>query len=84
MSVSSSGSQAVSAVHASGFQWVSFPPQGESLPENEATQRKAESRGGRDKDIELLDPAMPEDSDPWNSWLQGSRAVFIWPLKPRP
>lgn len=54
-------------VHASGFQKVYFLPQGESLHENEATQRKTGSGGGGEIDIESLDPAMPEANDPWNS-----------------
>ena len=61
-------------MHASGSQRVSFLPQRENLPENKAIQRKAESRGRRDKDIELLVPAMTEDSDLWDSWIQGNQS----------
>lgn len=60
------GSPAVSTVHAAGFQCVSFRPQGESLPENKATQGK-QSQEVEETDTEPLDPAIPEASDPWNS-----------------
>ena len=41
------------------------------------TYRKKQSQEVEETKIELLVPAMTEDSDLWDSWIQGNRSVYI-------